>query len=180
MDRLIRPVGEAWNTDGAAVSAIAIWEQESRLRLPDDYRDFMRGYDGGRPYPNIFRHTAPDAQEFANPSESYLDPFYHWDRVATWSKELGNRLPPATLTIGADPGLLEIILSLRQEDHGAVYSWVRNWGVWGSEDNSYLCRQAPSFRAFVESLYDDDERNGYNYWHRPRKQHLERELRVQL
>lgn len=178
MDRLISPVGKEWGADGAAAPAISAWEHETGLRLPDDYRGFMLRYDGGRPYPLTFRHTALDAQGFENPSEHYLDPFYDWNRVVAWSEELGNRLPPGTVSVGADPGLLEIVLSLREGDHGAVYSWVRNWGAWGNEENSYLCPQAPSFRAFVTSLFDDGERNGYDYWHTPRRERLKRDLDV--
>lgn len=178
MDRFISPVGQDWNADEATASAISVWEGDTGLRLPSDYHGFMRRYDGGRPYPLMFRHTALEAQGFENPSEHYLDPLYRWDRVVSWSQELGNRLPPRCLSIGADSGLLEIILSLQDEDHGAVYSWVRNWGVWGDEDNSYLCPQAPSFHAFIRSLYDDEDRNGYDFWHRPRRERLKRKLDI--
>lgn len=178
MDRLIRPVDGGWKDDGAAASAIAAWEQQSGLKLPDDYRVFMLRYNGGKPYPLAFMHTARDADGFENPSEHYLDPFHDWARVVSWSNELGNRLPPRSLSIGADPGLIEIVLSLREEDFGAVYSWVRNRGVWGSDDNNYLCAQAPSFRAFVESLTDDASRSGYSYWGQPAGKHLERTLVV--
>ncbi|CAH2395486.1 hypothetical protein MES4922_120188 [Mesorhizobium ventifaucium] len=117
-----------------------------------------------------------DAQGFENPSEHFLDPLYSWDHVVTWTGEFGNRVPSGSLAIGADPGLIEIILSLRMEDHGAVYSWVRNWGVWGSEENSYLCPQAATFVAFVASLFDDEEKNGYDYWHTPYRERLQRKL----
>ncbi|WID95362.1 SMI1/KNR4 family protein [Bosea vestrisii] len=178
MDKLISPVGEDWSADREAVSAISTWERDTGLRLPDDYRGFMLRYDGGRPYPLMFRHTALEAEGFENPTEHYLDPLYSWRRVASWNRELGNRLPPGCMSIGADPGLLEIALSLRDEDHGAIYSWVRNWGAWGSEDNSYLCLQAPSFRAFTTSLFDHDDRSGYDYWHTPRREQLKRTLDI--
>jgi hypothetical protein len=178
MDRLISPVDGEWNADGAAAAAISGWEHATGLRLPDDYRGFMFRYDGGRPYPNMFRRVALVPHEGECLSEHFLDPFFNWDRVVTWSKELGNRLPPESLAIGADPGLVEIVLSLRRDDYGAVYSWVRNWGVWGSEENSYLCLQAPSFAAFVASLFDDKEGNGYAYWHTPAGERLQRTLDV--
>lgn len=176
MDRLISPVDREWNADSATASAISSWEHAKGLRLPDDYRGFMTRYNGGRPYPNMFRHTALDTQGFENPSEHVLDPLYGWDHVVTWSNELGNRLPPESLAIGVDPGLLEIVLSLRMRDYGAIYSWVRNWGVWESEENSYLCLQAPSFAAFIASLSDDEAKSGYDYWHTPRRENLQRKL----
>lgn len=178
MDRWISPASETWPAPDATAAAIAKWESDTGLRLPADYRAFMLRCDGGRPYPNIFAHTARDPGDFPNPTESYLDPLYRWARVVAWSAELGNRLPPRTLAIGADAGLLEILLSLREEDHGAVYSWVRNWGAWGNEENDYLCPQASTFAGFVTSLTDDEEKNGYDYWHTPQRERLQRELVV--
>lgn len=178
MDRLISPLGDGWSEAGANAEAIAQWERETALRLPDDYRAFLLRYDGGRPYPNLFWHTAREPGDFPNPSEGYIDPISGWARVVSWSAELGNRLPPKTLAIAADPGLVEILLSLREEDHGAIHSWVRNWGGWGSQDNDYLCPQAASFTAFIASLSDDEEKNGYEYWHTPATARLQRELIV--
>jgi hypothetical protein len=178
MNRLISPVDDDWKPEGAAASAIAAWEHGANQRLPDDYRRFMLRYNGGRPYPNMFRHTALDPDGFASPSEAFVDPFYDWKRVESWSGELANRLPPKCLAIGADPGLLEIVLSLRDEDHGAIFSWVRNWGVWGSAENSYLCAQAASFAAFVAALFDDDAQSGHAFWHTPRRDRLKRTIEI--
>lgn len=119
-----------------------------------------------------------DSDGSENPSEHLIDPLYSWDRAVTWSKDLGNRLPTESLTIGADPGLLEIVLSLRTEDHGAVYGWVRNRAMWGSVDNSYLCRLAPSFGTFVASLFDDEARSGHACWYTPHGERLKRKLEV--
>lgn len=175
MERVISPVGEEWQA--AEASAIADWERSAGYALPADYRAFLVGYDGGRPYPNMFSHTALVFDDAAE-TEHFVDPFYAWDRVVAWSHELGNRLPAGCLAIGADPGLVEIVLSLRDEDFGATYSWVRNWAGWGSAENSYLCPQAPSFAAFVAGLFDDDQRTGHDYWHTPRRERLQRRLEV--
>lgn len=176
MARLISPVGEAWTAEGDAAAAIGALERAAGLRLPHDYRRFMLRYNGGRPYPNMFRHTAREPDGVENTTEAFLDPLDDWDRVVAWSRELGNRLPPKCLAIGADPGLLEIVLSLREADHGAVFSWVRNWGAWGSAENSYLCPQAASFSAFVGGLSDDAQQSGRQYWHTPRCAGLKRAL----
>jgi hypothetical protein len=178
VERFISPVDDDWSTEGAAASAIAGWEHAAKLRLPDDYRRFMLRYNGGRPYPNMFKHTARDPDGFESASEAFLDPLYDWQGVVSWSNELANRLPPNCLAIGADPGLLEIVLSLRSEDHGTVFSWVRNWGAWGSAENSYLCPQAPSFSEFVASLFDDGAKSGHAFWHTPRRDRLKRTIEM--
>ncbi|WP_367185494.1 SMI1/KNR4 family protein [Mesorhizobium ventifaucium] len=54
---LISPVDREWHAGGHAASAISSWEHETGLRLPDDYRGFMIRYNGGRPYPNMFKHA---------------------------------------------------------------------------------------------------------------------------
>ncbi|UXN76036.1 SMI1/KNR4 family protein (plasmid) [Devosia sp. A8/3-2] len=175
MNRLISPVDEEWETGDATASAISGWEQTTGYALPADYRVFLIAYNGGRPYPNMFRHSALAVDEGSdNPTEHFVDPFYARNRVVGWSHELGNRLPAGFLAIGADPGLIEIVLSLRAEDFGATYSWVRNWSSWGSAENSYLCPQASSFSAFIATLFDDDEKNGYDYWYTPRREKLKR------
>jgi hypothetical protein len=163
-ERWIKPLQTGLS--GAAVSeAIAAWEDSSSLRLPDNYRRFMTRYNGGQVYPLTFRHTAKEPFDAPNPTEHFLDPVNDWDRVLTWSAELGDRLPEATLVIGRDPGVIEVVLSLREEDHGHVYSWVRNFGGrWSSPENDYLCLQAPSFRAFIEGLFDEEDRIGHEYW----------------
>ncbi|MDP9838258.1 hypothetical protein J2T09_003025 [Neorhizobium huautlense] len=178
MEISISPVEDDWRTDGIA-ELVSGWERESGLVLPAGYRTFLIGFNGGRPYPNMFRHTALLPEDgCGNPTEHFLDCLYSVDRVMSWSKELGDRLPAGCLAIGGDPGLLEIILSLRPEDYGDTYSWVRSWASWGSPDNSYLCPQASSFSAWLGMLFDDDERSGHDHWHTPRAERLKRSLEI--
>lgn len=163
-ERWIKPLQTGW-ADKDVCEAIKAWEHASGMRLPDDYRAFMTRYNGGRVYPLMFMHTAREPGDAPNPTEHFVDPVNDWDRVVTWREELGDRLPSQCLVIGRDPGLIELILSLRQEDHGHVYSWVRNWGgPWSSSDNDYLCLQASSFREFVEGLFENDDGDGREYW----------------
>lgn len=163
-ERWIKPLETGW-ADQRVRDAIEAWEGSSGMRLPDDYRAFMTRYNGGRVYPLMFLHTAREPGDAPNPTEHFVDPINDWERVVAWREELGDRLPKESLVIGRDPGLIELILSLREEDHGHVYSWVRNLGgAWSSSDNDYLCLQAPSFREFIEGLFENDDRDGYDYW----------------
>jgi hypothetical protein len=178
MERWIKPLGDGW-ADKGVEEAIEGWERASGLRLPDDYRAFMVRYDGGRVYPLMFRHTAREPDDAPNPTEHFVDPLYDWDHVVAWREDLGDRVPAQCLVIGADPGLIELILSLRQDDHGHVYSWVRNLGgPWSSPGNDYLCPQAPSFRDFIASLSDNEDQDGYEHWRTPGALRMRRPLEV--
>lgn len=175
MERWITPVGNEWALKDVA-EAVATWERASGLRLPDDYRDFIVRYNGGRPYPLMFMHKAREPGNEPNPTEHFVDSFSDWDRVVSLTNELGDRLPRGCLAIGGDPGLIELILSLRPADHGYVYSWVRNWGAWSSPENDYLCPQAQSFRDLVQTLFENDDEDGYEYWCTPASRRTRRLL----
>ncbi len=164
VERWIKPLGIGW-IEQQVIDAIEAWEQAFGMRLPDDYRNFMTRYNGGRVYPLIFTHTAREPGGAPDKTEHFVDPIDDWEGVVARRAELADRLPYGTLVIGSDPGLIEIILSLRPHDHGHVYSWVRNFGGnWSSPDNDYLCLQAASFREFIEGLSENSDRDGYGYW----------------
>ncbi len=164
IERWVKPLHAEWPNEGVS-EAIQIWERDNGVQLPNDYRSFMTRYDGGRVYPLMFRHTAREPGDAPNPTEHFVDPFYDWGRVVTWRAELGDRLPKQCLVVGGDPGLIELVMSLRQDDYGHIYSWVRNFGgPWPSPDNDYLCLQASAFREFVEGLFENADGDGRDYW----------------
>ncbi len=70
MSRLISPLGQGWEAGETVASAISGWEHSTGYTLPADYRAFLVNYNGGRPYPNMFRHTALFPEEGSpNPTE---------------------------------------------------------------------------------------------------------------
>ncbi|MBD2748178.1 hypothetical protein IC232_15885 [Microvirga sp. BT688] len=71
------------------------------------------------------------------------------------------------LFIGCNPGGLEILLSLRAADFGQIFCWLHSTKIWGTEGNDQLWLQAPSFEAFIASLYDEPDRSDYDDWHIP-------------
>jgi hypothetical protein len=64
------------------------------------------------------------------------------------------RNPSDMLMIGSNPGAMELLLSVQGDSFGHVFSWLHSPHPWGDPDNSTVWQQAPSFRAFMDSLYE--------------------------
>ena len=109
---------------------------------------------------------------------TFLDPVYDWAMVENiWNGGIfSRRNPPGMLVIGANPGGLEVLLSVQQASFGRIFAWLHTLHPWGDPDNDTAWEQAPSFRAFMDSLYDNAAQDGFNYWHLPGLKHLERPL----
>jgi hypothetical protein len=183
MEMLIRPAQQGsqrrtWTDVPDASPLVDAWEKRNNIPVPSDYRQFITKYNGGRVYPPMFRYTVPLDKYPSTEPVTYLDPLYDWDYVEEiWNGGVFNgRNPPQMLMIGSDPGGLEVLLSLRKEDYGKIYTWLHSLSGWGEEDNDTVYLQASSFREFMDSLYDNEAREGYTYWHRPGLAHLERKL----
>jgi len=174
--RRIAPVTEGWNRGERewsfvkdASGDIARWEQETGLALPDSYRRFMLAFNGGRVYPRLFRHNVPPERYPSTEPVTQVNPFYDWARVeAHWRGEIyGKGNPPGMLLIGCDPGGLEVLLSVRSEDRGQISCWPHTTNLWGTDGNDHVWHQAPSFEAFLDSLFDREDGTDYKGWHRP-------------
>ena len=180
MQRRIRPLERAWQDTAPARAAIAAFEQANNLTLPDDYRGFMHVYNGGHVYPLMFDYTIPiERYPTTDPTPTtYLDPLYDWAMVENiWNGGIfSRRNPPGMLVIGSNPGGMEILLSLQPQTFGRIFTWLHTLHPWGTEENDTAWEQAASFRAFMDSLYENAANEGYAYWHLPGLKHLERPL----
>ncbi|KJS08448.1 MAG: hypothetical protein VR78_18115 [Hoeflea sp. BRH_c9] len=176
MERLILPVDGKWEDVGDPGPAIEAWEQRTGRRLPDDYRAFMRKFNGGRPFPLMFRYQIPLEIYPSDEPVTFLDPLYGWNYVEEiWDQKVFSAAtPPDMIFIGADPGGLELLLSVRPEDHGRIYAWLHSLDAWGHGGNTRIWPQAASFRAFIESLFENDAGDGDAYWRLPGQEPLER------
>lgn len=180
MEKLIRPVEDTWAPIGVTAAAIEDWEKRTGLRLPAVYRTFMRRYNGGHPFPLMFRHGLPTDVSPSGDLETLLDTLYQWSVVEEiWSgAAYGHATPPGMLFIGADIGTLEVLLSVRPEDYGAIYLWRHSLDPWGKGANTRLWPQAGCFSAFMENLYENDAGDGAAHWHEPVNAALERRLEL--
>lgn len=175
----IAPHTENWNSgerDWSYVddpsSAIAVWRRNTGLTLPADYECFMMTYNGGRPYPRLFKHNIGPitAGLYLDESgESYVDLIFPWSIVESqWRGEIyGNGTPPGHLIIAEAPGGIQILLSLEPASFGNVFSWPHSTDTWGTERNIKIYPLAESFLSFLRNLYDDEDGRDYDNWWLP-------------
>jgi hypothetical protein len=180
LDRLIRPLTQDWNTVISPADEIARWEKENKLRLPADYRTFMLKYNGGRVYPLIFRYEIPLEYYPSDEDITFLDPLYDWTYVEKIYKgeEFAEGLPDKMISVGSNPGDLELLLSLDEKTHGQIFCWLHSNIPWGEEGNNKIWPQAVSFKAFIESLFENADNIGFEHWYLPGLKHLQRELKL--
>ena len=186
----IAPYTERWNEgerDWSFVedprSEIEQWEKRESILLPPEYRKFLLKFNGGSVYPRLFKNTIGPLQlgpYVDNSSEDYVDLIHNWKTVEShWRGEIyGEGVPPKHLVIASTPGPVQLLMSLNSANFGAVYSWVHSTNKWGTDGNTEIFPQAHNFKAFLHSLYDDQEQSDYESWHLPIYDKLARELDI--
>jgi SMI1-KNR4 cell-wall len=176
LEHLIRPLTQDWNSGKNPAADIGRWEKDNSVKLPADYRNFMLKYNGGRVYPLIFKYAIPMDFYPSDDGTTFVDPLYDWAYVEKIfnGDEFGEGLPDKVISIGSNPGDLEILLSLDEKIHGQIFCWLHSDIPWGEEGNDKIWLQAPSFSAFMKSLFENSDNAGYE----PGLKHLQRELRV--
>jgi hypothetical protein len=181
-DTVIAPLAGEWLIPPDLAGRIAAWETAVGFRLAASYRAFLVRYNGGRPYPNVFDVAIPDAVWGSADKQTFLDQFYDFDYAAdvVSGSTYGAGTPAGFMFIGSNPGGLELILSMRAGDAGAVYCWTGTDVPWdtGANTAAALHLQTLSFPDLVASLYDTADRIGYEYWESPRHKLLAQPLVV--
>jgi SMI1 / KNR4 family (SUKH-1) len=179
LERLIRPLAQDWNSVPNPSKDIERWERENRRQLPDDYRRFLLTYNGGRVYPLIFRYSIRLEFYPSDDATTFVDPLYEWAYVEEIHSGavFGEGLPPVHLSIGSNPGDLEILISFQEKTYGQILCWLHSSTPWGEEGNDRMWRQSSSFTDFMGSLFENADNAGYEHWFRPGLKHLQKELR---
>ena len=130
---------------------VAAVERRLGVRLPPDYKRFLRTTNGGIPDPNCF--TVPDREDALldilyglrnDRTDSDLE--FEQEQAALWDP-----LPVGFVAIGHDPGGNGLLLATLGKDAGRVFSWDRV-GFWVKDDGSNTFPVAASFTEFIESL----------------------------
>jgi hypothetical protein len=141
-----------------AVSAPKISALEKRLgvKLPADYKAFLRNTNGGCPEPNCF--TVPDRGDALvgilygiRRKRDSCDLEYEQEQATLWDP-----LPTGYIAIGDDPGGCLLLLSTLGKNAGQVLFWDRK-GFWVRKDGHNTFPIADSFAGFLDSLHELSE-----------------------
>ncbi len=139
--------------------ALTKLEAETGTALPEEYRQFLRQYNGGRPEPSCFDIVwkgQPWAKRFPFDTVDY----FFGVREGKPSDFLVNyrrfrkRVPADTVPIGCDPGGNLLLLGVQGAQSGQVFFWVREYEVEEGEtpDFSNVGFVANSVAALLGSL----------------------------
>jgi hypothetical protein len=159
-----------WSYVSDPTSAIEDWERANNLKLPEDYRQFMIRYNGGRVFPRLFKHRMEPLKAglyVDETGETFLDLIFSWETVeAHWQKRTyGEGVPPGHLVIGDSPGGIQVLMSVGPANSGTIVSWYHSNSRWGTEDNTKTYFLADSFAEFLRALYDNG--TDHNDWYIP-------------
>ncbi len=137
-------------TGAASEARVEALEAQIGARLPDDYRQFLLRYNGGKPLPSGFRlaqRTGPYTDSLVHSLDSlYDDDICNLESTVRWQ-----RVPPGVITIGCDPGGNGICLVVAGERRGQIWFWDHEREP-DEPDWSNMDLVATSFEAFMKGL----------------------------
>lgn len=140
-------------TDESRVIAL-----ETRLgtRLPEEYRQFILDFNGGRPSPDCFELALRAGPYTGSVVDYFLSvdvaDEMNIDNVLGW---LRGRKPRALLPIASDPGANYVMLGIEGDVRGKVYFWNHEWEPQNEQEWSNIDLIADSFDAFMSGLKAD-------------------------
>jgi hypothetical protein len=145
--------------------ALAAFEAEAGVTLPPLYKKLVGEFDEASIYPSLFFPAIPDAVIPNISKGARFDVFYDFETaLGYWNGETyGAGRPVGMLFLGSTGGGVEVLMSLRPEDHGKIYCWPHTTNAWGTDGNDLdrLFLQADSLGAFLASLTDTHDRSGW-------------------
>lgn len=138
----------------ASIDSIINFEEMINFTLPEDYKKFLREFNGGSARENIF--YVPKLEEIIP-----LDVFFglNIDRrldLRTWYNEYKRDMLPFSFIFAHDPGTGFIVL-INGPDVKGVYFWDHSCAFPQSNKNSNTYWIADSFQDFINSLRDTEE-----------------------
>jgi SMI1-KNR4 cell-wall len=177
---LIAPHEAEWLDLSHLPAAIAAWEASVGRKLPEIYKAFLLKYGGGSIFPSLFDVRQPPEVWGLTDFATFCDPLYDWEyAVSLWNQDTYYDSTPTDLFfIGSNPGGLEILMSLRPDDHGHIYTWWGGNQTWGEEGNTdaNLYLQATDFADLIGQMYETPDGVSHDYWYTPRHALLARPL----
>ena len=130
---------------------------EDNIVIPDDYKNFLIQYNGGRPENSTVHFKNRDEATMLNCIFGFTK-----DRYGSFTRYQGvyaGRIPSNTIAIADDAGGNLIIMSISGEDYGKIYFWDHEMEAYEDEDPDYsnLTLVADSFQEFLDNLKSEDE-----------------------
>ena len=125
------------------------FETTNNLVFPNDYKDFLVKYNGGRPVPNRVEKVDTDVRWlYSFCDEPNWASFYY--AIDTYQ----GRIPSWYIPIGYDSGGNLFIMSLFEENRGVVALWLheREHPEDGNQYFDNVVLLADNFNEFIESL----------------------------
>jgi hypothetical protein len=124
--------------------AVAAFEKQLGVRLPEDYRHFLLACNGGDPVDGEFAVPgwgSTIVHFFYGLNTGYRAYNLDWVRSV-----LEDVFPDSVIPVACDPGGYKVALGIRRRAEGKVYFWDRG------DQLKELVRVAPSFDSFVYGL----------------------------
>ncbi len=135
----------------ATTKQVVAVEKVLSVKLPADYKKFLRTTNGGVPKPDCF--NVPDRGDALcgilygiHDERDPADLEWEQEQASQWDP-----LPPGLVAIGHDPGGNTFLLATSGKQAGTVFFWDRN-GLWIREDGHNTFPVAKSFTAFIAGL----------------------------
>ena len=127
-------------------------EGDYDFNFPQQYKDFLLQFNGGRILPRNFtfgdgNYDGSRIDRFLAVYEGAYDNFENYLRIY---KVDAQRLPDNLIPIAHDDGGNLICISASGEDVGALYFWDHEYESDEDEENLFLI--APTFNEFLTSL----------------------------
>ena len=141
------PIGQSNQYGPLDQQRLRSLEAKLGVQLPDDYRAVLHEHNGGSPEPGDFVISEDEGEDTVNI-------FYGLHSDANYALE-GNlaayklHIPRSMMPIGEDPGGNQLCIGLSGAERGRVYFW--------DHETLNVIEVAPSFSAFLDSLFDADE-----------------------
>lgn len=136
----------------ASTEMIDSFEQHIGFQLPDDYKKFLREYNGGMQadgYPTFY---VEELNENIPLSVLYgLNTDKTESDLQDWHDEYADDLIPNSIIIGDDPGSGLIVL-LHDPEAKGIYYWDPAFNFEQSTEDQNMYRIAESFSSFFDGL----------------------------
>ncbi|TCS96550.1 SMI1/KNR4 family protein [Hazenella coriacea] len=128
------------------------FEHHIGFSLPEDYKAFLRQYNGGLTSVRYCNFFVNELNEEIPLNVLYgLGVDYEQADLQVWYDEYKDDLLPNSLIIGNDPGSGMIVLVNDLEGSG-VYYWDHSWYFEQSDEEQNSYKIADSFQSFLDGL----------------------------